>query len=96
MLKPLILAAIALLMPGAAASAEGVMVRHAHDLADVSVRGGVPSQEVDESRLRYFVARGDKVRELREIERLRKEHPDWNPPYDILDLNPTTLTGGGS
>jgi hypothetical protein len=92
MSKLLLLAAFALLAPGVAVSAEDVTPR---DLADAGLPAGVSSREVDESRLRYFVARGDKAREMREIERLRKEHPDWNPPYDILDLNPTTLTGDG-
>lgn len=39
---------------------------------------------VDESALRYFASKGDKVRLEAEITRLRALHPDWTPPADPL------------
>ena len=39
---------------------------------------------VDESALRYFARKGDKVRLEAEITRLRALHPDWTPPADPL------------
>lgn len=40
--------------------------------------------DVDESALRYFARKGDKVRLEAEIARLRALHPDWTPPADPL------------
>lgn len=39
---------------------------------------------VDESALRYFASKGDKVRLEAEIARLRALHPYWTPPADPL------------
>lgn len=40
--------------------------------------------KVDESALRYFAARGDKVRLQAEIARLKALYPDWTPPENPL------------
>ncbi|MDT6942123.1 cellulose synthase [Brucella pseudogrignonensis] len=40
------------------------------------------TSDVDESALRYFATRGDKVRMQAEITRLKSLHPDWVPPED--------------
>ncbi|TCU33887.1 cellulose synthase [Rhizobium azibense] len=40
--------------------------------------------KVDESALRYFASRGDKVRLQAEISRLQALYPDWVPPADPL------------
>lgn len=40
--------------------------------------------EVDESALRYFALKGDKVRLQAEIERLKALYPDWTPPENPL------------
>jgi tetratricopeptide (TPR) repeat protein len=39
---------------------------------------------VDESALRYFARKGDKIRLEAEIARLRALHPQWTPPADPL------------
>lgn len=44
----------------------------------------VTEPEVDESALRYFARKGDKVRLEAEIARLRSLYPDWTPPDDPL------------
>ncbi|WP_416068463.1 cellulose synthase [Rhizobium sp. ZK1] len=41
---------------------------------------------VDESALRYFAARGDKVRLQAEISRLQALYPNWVPPADPLAI----------
>ena len=43
-----------------------------------------PSPAVDESALRYFASRGDKVRLQAEISRLQALYPNWVPPADPL------------
>lgn len=43
-----------------------------------------PIPQVDESALRYFASRGDKVRLQTEITRLKALYPDWNPPENPL------------
>ncbi|MFS8144634.1 cellulose synthase [Rhizobium sp. BR 249] len=43
-----------------------------------------PQPAVDESALRYFASRGDKVRLQAEISRLQALYPDWVPPADPL------------
>ena len=39
--------------------------------------------------MRYHASRGDKVAVEAEIERLRREHPGWQPPVDLLAPVPT-------
>lgn len=39
--------------------------------------------QVDDSALRYHASRGDRVRVEAEIERLRRLHPQWEPPADL-------------
>ncbi|EJZ23158.1 hypothetical protein, partial [Rhizobium sp. Pop5] len=43
-----------------------------------------PQPAVDESALRYFASRGDKVRLQAEISRLQALYPNWVPPADPL------------
>ncbi|WP_106795258.1 cellulose synthase [Rhizobium sp. H4] len=43
-----------------------------------------PQPDVDESALRYFASRGDKVRLQAEISRLQALYPNWVPPADPL------------
>ncbi|MGO6816851.1 cellulose synthase [Rhizobium brockwellii] len=43
-----------------------------------------PPPAVDESALRYFASRGDKVRLQAEISRLQALYPNWVPPADPL------------
>ncbi|MBY5518994.1 cellulose synthase [Rhizobium leguminosarum] len=43
-----------------------------------------PQLAVDESALRYFASRGDKVRLQAEISRLQALYPNWVPPADPL------------
>ncbi|MDI5926287.1 cellulose synthase [Rhizobium leguminosarum] len=43
-----------------------------------------PQPTVDESALRYFASRGDKVRLQAEISRLQALYPNWVPPADPL------------
>ncbi|WP_042118219.1 cellulose synthase [Rhizobium etli] len=43
-----------------------------------------PAPAVDESALRYFASRGDKVRLQAEISRLQALYPNWVPPADPL------------
>ncbi|MBY4628389.1 cellulose synthase [Rhizobium croatiense] len=43
-----------------------------------------PPPDVDESALRYFASRGDKVRLQAEISRLQALYPNWVPPADPL------------
>ncbi|WP_421566068.1 tetratricopeptide repeat protein [Ochrobactrum sp. EDr1-4] len=50
--------------------------------ANQTTAQGETSSEVDESALRYFATRGDKVRMQAEIARLKSLHPDWVPPED--------------
>ncbi|MGO7835819.1 cellulose synthase [Rhizobium johnstonii] len=48
-------------------------------------RAAAPAQPaVDESALRYFASRGDKVRLQAEISRLQALYPNWVPPADPL------------
>lgn len=96
MSKLAVTTSIAFLFLFSTASAGGIPSAPGTSESPASPRGGSPAKDVDESRLRYFVARGDKDREMREIERLQKEHPDWTPTPDILGLNPSILTGGGN
>lgn len=39
---------------------------------------------VDDATLRYHASRGDKAAVEAEIERLRREHPGWQPPADLM------------
>lgn len=70
-------------------------VEKAKDATDTAARPTVTSKaatsdakldapEVDESALRYFARKGDKVRLEAEIARLRALYPDWTPPDDPL------------
>lgn len=52
--------------------------------ADKSADQTMEKPVVDESALRYFASKGDKVRLQAEIARLRALHPDWTPPADPL------------
>ncbi|RDJ12763.1 cellulose synthase [Rhizobium phaseoli] len=45
-----------------------------------------PQPDVDESALRYFASRGDKVRLQAEISRLQALYPNWVPPADPLTV----------
>ncbi|WP_064692537.1 hypothetical protein [Rhizobium aegyptiacum] len=47
-------------------------------------QAAAPPPAVDESALRYFASRGDKVRLQAEISRLQALYPDWVPPADPL------------
>ncbi|ACE90591.1 hypothetical conserved protein [Rhizobium etli CIAT 652] len=50
-------------------------------------QGAAPPQpDVDESALRYFASRGDKVRLQAEISRLQALYPNWVPPADPLTV----------
>jgi hypothetical protein len=44
---------------------------------------------VDDATLRYHASRGDKAAVEAEIERLRREHPGWQPPVDLMAPPPT-------
>ncbi|MGG7516365.1 cellulose synthase [Allorhizobium undicola] len=44
------------------------------------------TQDVDESALRYFAARGDTARLEAEISRLKALYPNWRPPADPLTV----------
>lgn len=45
-----------------------------------------PPQTPDETALRYFASRGDKVRLQAEISRLQALYPNWTPPADPLNI----------
>ncbi|MBX4869699.1 cellulose synthase [Rhizobium bangladeshense] len=47
-------------------------------------QAGGPPPAIDESALRYFASRGDKVRLQAEISRLQALYPNWVPPADPL------------
>jgi len=45
-----------------------------------------PTDEIDESALRYFAAQGDTQRMDAEIARLKRLHPDWTPPQSVDEI----------
>jgi tetratricopeptide (TPR) repeat protein len=52
----------------------------------VRLQGGRPGGEnaVDEALLRYLASRGDQTAVAAEIDRLKRLHPDWQPPADLF------------
>lgn len=73
----------------AAASARGVELAQAElpakpAEAATEAETAKDKPEVDESALRFFARKGDKVRLDAEIARLRALYPDWTPPADPL------------
>ena len=58
----------------------------ADDGITIRLQGGPPKGEdaVDEALLRYLASRGDRAAANAEIERLKKLHPDWQPPTDLF------------
>ncbi len=72
-------------------SSAAAVISDEHQPAVAPAANGKTSQPVankvdgvDESALRYFASRGDKVRLQAEIARLKALYPEWTPPEDPL------------
>lgn len=55
-------------------------------VSDNTVAEATSRKAVDTSALRLFFQQGDEERVAKEIARLQRVHPDWQPPEDLRDL----------
>lgn len=55
-------------------------------VSDNTVAEASSRKAVDTSALRLFFQQGDEERVAKEIARLQRVHPDWQPPEDLRDL----------
>ncbi|HEX2527909.1 MAG TPA: hypothetical protein VHL31_16620 [Geminicoccus sp.] len=69
-----------------AVAGDGVVVR-------LQARRPGGENAVDEALLRYLASRGDRVAVDAEIDRLKRLHPDWQPPSDLFGGPPAVDEG---